>query len=110
VQAYDDWAADQIVYEANQGGEMVAAVLRQAAKQLKDDNLRTADFVPVKAVHATRGKYVRAEPVSQLYEQKKVHHVGYFPELEDQMCEFTPDGRWVIRRTGWTPWCGASLN
>lgn len=92
VQAYDDWAADQIVYEANQGGEMVAAVLRQAAKQLKDDNLRTADFVPVKAVHATRGKYVRAEPVSQLYEQKKVHHVGYFPELEDQMCEFTPDG------------------
>lgn len=92
VQAYDDWAADQVVYEANQGGEMVAAVLRQAAKQLKDDNLRTADFVPLKAVHATRGKYVRAEPVSQLYEQKKVHHVGYFAELEDQMCEYTPDG------------------
>lgn len=92
VRAYDDWEADQIVYEANQGGEMVAAVLRQAAKQLKEDGLRTADFVPLKAVHATRGKIVRAEPVSQLYEQKKIHHVGYFPELEDQMCEYTPDG------------------
>lgn len=92
VRAFDDWAADQIVYEANQGGEMVAAVLRQAAKSLKDEGLRTADFVPLKAVHATRGKIVRAEPVSQLYEQKKIHHVGYFPELEDQLCEYTPDG------------------
>lgn len=92
VMAFDDWAADQIVYEANQGGEMVAAVLRQAAKSLKDEGLRTADFVPLKAVHATRGKIVRAEPVSQLYEQKKIHHVGYFPELEDQLCEYTPDG------------------
>lgn len=92
VMAFDDWAGDQIVYEANQGGEMVAAVLRQAAKSLKDEGLRTADFVPLKAVHATRGKIVRAEPVSQLYEQKKIHHVGYFPELEDQLCEYTPDG------------------
>lgn len=92
VQAYDDWAADAIVYEANQGGEMVAAVLRAAARSLKEDNERTADFVPLKAVHATRGKYVRAEPVSQLYEQGKIHHVGFFPELEDQLCEYTPDG------------------
>lgn len=92
VGAYDEWEADLIVYEANQGGEMVAAVLRGAAKSLKADNLRTADFVPLKAVHATRGKYVRAEPVSQLYEQKRVSHVGTFPELEDQMCEYTPDG------------------
>jgi len=92
VIAFDEWEADNIVYEANQGGEMVAAVLRGAARSLKDDLMRTADFVPLKAVHATRGKYVRAEPVSQLYEQKKVHHVGTFPELEDQMCEFTPDG------------------
>jgi phage terminase large subunit-like protein len=92
VQAYDDWAADQIVYEANQGGEMVAAVLRQAGKSLKEEGHRTADFVPIKAVHATRGKIVRAEPVSQLYEQHKVHHVGYFPELEDQLCEYTEAG------------------
>lgn len=92
VRAYDEWAADNIVYEANQGGEMVAAVLRNAAKGMKEEGFRNADFVPLKAVHATRGKYVRAEPVSQLYEQGKVHHVGFFPELEDQMCEFTPDG------------------
>lgn len=92
VTAYDDWAADKIVYEANQGGEMVAAVLRGAAKSLKQDKMRDADFVPLKAVHATRGKYVRAEPVSQLYEQGKIHHVGFFPELEDQLCEYTPDG------------------
>lgn len=91
VRAFDDWDADMIVYEANQGGEMVAAVLRGAAKSLKDDGLRTADFVPLKDVHATRGKYVRAEPVSQLYEQKKIHHVGTFPELEDQLVEYTPD-------------------
>lgn len=92
VMAFDDWAGDNIVYEANQGGEMVAAVLRQAAKSLKEDKMRNADFVPLKAVHATRGKYVRAEPVSQLYEQGKIHHVGFFPELEDQLCEYTPDG------------------
>jgi phage terminase large subunit-like protein len=92
VQAFDDWAADKIVYEANQGGEMVAAVLRGAAKSLKDDKLRSADFVPLKAVHATRGKIVRAEPVSQLYEQGRIHHVGFFAELEDQLCEYTADG------------------
>jgi phage terminase large subunit-like protein len=92
VIAYDQWAADVIVYEANQGGEMVASVLRNAAKQLKEDGLRTADFIPLIAVHASRGKIVRAEPVSQLYEQGKVHHVGSFHELEDQLCEYTPDG------------------
>jgi phage terminase large subunit-like protein len=92
VQVFDEWEADLLVYEANQGGEMVAAVLRGAARHLKETNERTADFVPLKAVHATRGKYIRAEPVSQLYEQGKIHHVGSFPNLEDQMCEFTPDG------------------
>lgn len=92
VKAYDDWAADMVVYEANQGGEMVASVIRSAAKSLKEDQMRNADFVPLTAVHATKGKYVRAEPVSQLYEQHRVHHVGFFPELEDQMTEYTPDG------------------
>jgi phage terminase large subunit-like protein len=92
VRAYDDWAADKIVYEANQGGEMVASVLRNAAKSLKEDKERQEDFIPLKAVHASRGKHVRAEPISQLYEQKKIHHVGFFPELEDQLCEYTPEG------------------
>ena len=93
VVAYDEWEADLIVYEANQGGEMVASVLRSAARNMKEEGLRTADFIPLKAVHATRGKMVRAEPVSQLYEQAKIHHVGTFPELEDQLCEYTPDGK-----------------
>lgn len=92
VVAYDEWDADLIVYEANQGGEMVASVLRAAARNMKEEGLRTADFIPLKAVHATRGKMVRAEPVSQLYEQGKIHHVGTFPELEDQLCEYTPTG------------------
>lgn len=92
VQAFDQFQADLLVYEANQGGEMVAAVLRAAARQLKEDGLRSNDFIPLKAVHATRGKMVRAEPVSQLYEQNRMHHVGTFPDLEDQLCEYTPDG------------------
>lgn len=91
VTAYDEWDADMIVYEANQGGDMVASVIRAAARVMREEHIRTADFVPVSAVHATRGKYVRAEPVSQLYEQGKVYHVGFFAELEDQMCEYMPD-------------------
>jgi phage terminase large subunit-like protein len=47
--------------------------------------------ISVKKVTATRGKQMRAEPISSLYEQGKVHHVGYFAELENQMCEWTPD-------------------
>jgi len=78
---YHEMAADRIVAEVNNGGEMV------------EHTLRTVDSrAPYKAVHASRGKRVRAEPIAALYEQGKVHHVGSFPELEDQMCNFTPDG------------------
>jgi phage terminase large subunit-like protein len=72
--------ADRIVAEVNNGGEMVENTLR-----VVDPN------VPYRAVHASRGKAIRAEPVSALYEQKRVHHVGAFPLLEDQMCAFTSD-------------------
>lgn len=48
--------------------------------------------VPVLSVRATRGKYLRAEPVAQLYEQGRVHHAGCFPALEDEMCDFGLDG------------------
>jgi phage terminase large subunit-like protein len=72
--------ADRIVAEINAGGEMV------------ENTLRMVDAgVPYKGVHASRGKVIRAEPVSALYEQGKVHHVGYFPELEDQQTSFTVD-------------------
>jgi phage terminase large subunit-like protein len=47
--------------------------------------------VPVKLVHASRGKIIRAEPISALYEQRRIHHVGHFSKLEDQMCEFSVD-------------------
>lgn len=69
--------ADALVVETNQGGEMAEAVLREADPS-----------VSVRAVRATRGKFLRAEPVAQLYEQGRVRHAGAFPELEDEMCDF----------------------
>lgn len=72
--------ADRIVAEVNNGGDLVEATLRTVNKH-----------IPYTAVHASRGKRVRAEPIAALYEQGKVHHVGGFAELEDQMCTFTPD-------------------
>lgn len=80
VKLYRKWSADKIIAEKNQGGEMVASVLKSVDRS-----------VPVKLVHATRGKVVRAEPISALYEQGRVHHVGRFDLLEDQMCMFSVD-------------------
>jgi len=80
VTAYHANRADRIVAEANQGGDMVRTVLR------------TVDAtVPVKLVHATRGKRVRAEPVAALYEQGRVFHAAVFADLEDQLVTWTPD-------------------
>jgi predicted phage terminase large subunit-like protein len=79
IAAYHAHSADRIVYEQNQGGDMVAHTLRMV-----DAN------IPLTAVHASRGKIVRAEPISAIYEQHKVHHVGCFPDLEDEMCSFEP--------------------
>ncbi len=73
--------ADALVAEINMGGDMVKAVMREADAS-----------VPVITVRATRGKYLRAEPVSQLYEQGRVKHAGVFPALEDEMCDFGLDG------------------
>jgi phage terminase large subunit-like protein len=72
--------ADRIVAEVNNGGDMVGSTLRMV-----DPN---AAFT---AVRASRGKVVRAEPVAALYEQGRVHHIGTFPQLEDQMTNFTSD-------------------
>ncbi len=81
AKAYSDYRADRVVAEVNQGGELVAIILRQV-----DDNL------PVRMVRATRGKWVRAEPVAALYARGRVAHVGTFAELEDQLCNFGTDG------------------
>nr|WP_319948806.1 terminase family protein [uncultured Shimia sp.] len=81
VAAMDSWNADRLVAEVNQGGDLVAEVIRQV-----DPN------VPYKAVHAARGKVVRAEPVAALYEQGRVFHVGDLGALEDQMCQMSLQG------------------
>jgi phage terminase large subunit-like protein len=73
--------ADALVAEVNQGGEMVRTVIGQADPE-----------VPVTAVHARKGKWLRAEPVALLYEQGRVKHAGTFPALEDEMCDFGLDG------------------
>jgi phage terminase large subunit-like protein len=80
--AYEQFQADTIVAEANQGGEMVKAVLVQAARDL-----------PVRLVHATRDKQTRAAPFAALYERGSVHHAGVFAELEDQMCNYDGAGK-----------------
>lgn len=78
VTLYYKLQADRIVAEANQGGEMV------------EHTIHTVDpNVPVRLVHASRGKYIRAEPVAALYEQARAHHVGTFPAMEDQLCTWT---------------------
>jgi hypothetical protein len=81
VKAYHEFRADCIVAEGNFGGEMVRSTI-----QGSDRN------VPVRIVTASRGKTVRAEPVSARYEQGDVHHVGRFPVLEDQLCAFSSTG------------------
>lgn len=101
VQAYDDWKASWLVYETNQGGEMVASVLRACAKALREAKERSSDHIPLRKVHASRGKVTRAEPVSALYEQKRISHVGAFPKLEDQMAEFTSD--FDKKKAGYSP-------
>jgi phage terminase large subunit-like protein len=80
INAYHRHGADRIVAEVNQGGQLVENTIRMV-----DPN------IPFTAVHASRGKYIRAEPVAALYEQGRVHHVGNFPELEDQQTSFVPD-------------------
>jgi len=90
IDAYRLHAADRIVAEVNNGGQMVEAVLRQV-----DHN------VAYTAVHASRGKIARAEPVSALYEQRRIFHVGAFLELEEQMASFTT--AFDARAAGFSP-------
>lgn len=80
VSLYRSWSADKIIAEKNQGGQMVESTIKAVDRS-----------VNVELVHATRGKVVRAEPISALYEQHRVHHVGRFDKLEDQMCLFSID-------------------
>jgi phage terminase large subunit-like protein len=79
VGGYVQHRGDRIVAEVNNGGDLVEAILRTKHLELA-----------FKSVYATRGKIRRAEPIAALYEQHRVHHVGSFPQLEEQMTEYTP--------------------
>lgn len=81
IALYRRLEADALVVEVNQGGEMAESVIREVDPS-----------VPVTAVRATRGKFLRAEPVAALYAQGRVRHAGAFPALEDELCDFGPSG------------------
>lgn len=99
VELYHKHQADKIVAETNNGGDMVILLLKQV-----DASIAT------KKVTATRGKQLRAEPISSLYEQGKVHHVGYFSELETQLCEWTPQSAESPDRLDALVWALTELN
>ena len=80
INAFYEWEADRIVAEVNNGGDLVERLIRNI-----DSN------ISYRSVRATRGKILRAEPISALYEQERVHHIGVFSELESQMCSYTGD-------------------
>ena len=83
AQTAEAWRADRVVAEANQGGAMVGSVLRAAEISL-----------PLRLVHASRGKVARAEPVAALYEAGRVRHAGMFARLEDELCGLIAGGRY----------------
>lgn len=93
VRTYDKWQADRIVAEVNNGGDMVGTTIHAVRAG-----------VPYSKVTATRGKQVRAEPCSALYEQGRVHHLGVFPELEQELETWTPDAKWSPNRLDALVW------
>jgi phage terminase large subunit-like protein len=80
IAAYDEFGADRVIVEVNNGGDMVAHTLRTVRPRLS-----------IQSVHASRGKLTRAEPIAALYEQRRVWHTAPFPDLEDQLCSWTPE-------------------
>lgn len=109
---YREFECDRLIAEVNNGGDLVESTLRTLGD--KDIGYR--------AVHASRGKQIRAEPIAALYEQGKVHHVGAFPKLEDQMTQWNPIvDQWSPDRVdalvwlltdlmmGPTPWTGTKI-
>lgn len=80
VAVFDEYECDAVVVEINQGGDMVTQTLRTVRSML-----------PIREVRATKGKRLRAEPISAMYEQGRIHHVKEFADLEGQMITWTPD-------------------
>lgn len=97
--AYRAWGADSVIAETNQGGDMIPALLRTAGHT-----------IPVKTVHASRGKRLRAEPVAMLSEQGRLHLVGTYPKLEDQMATWTPEAAGSPDRLDAMVWAVTALS
>ena len=93
VAAYDKWQADRIVAEVNNGGDMVGETIHAVRAGL-----------PYTAVHATRGKRIRAEPCAALTEQGRMHFLGDFPELRHELETWTPDSTWSPNRLDALVW------
>jgi phage terminase large subunit-like protein len=98
VAIFDQTRADRFAAERNYGGDMVESTIRTVWPS-----------APIHLPTATRGKIVRAEPVSALYEQGRVHHVGAFPELEDEMVTYTVDESWSPNRLDALVWAITEL-
>lgn len=81
IYAFDEHEANKVAVETNNGGDMVESVLRTLRSNL-----------PIEQVTATRGKKIRAEPISTLYEQQRVHHAVKLPALDSQLTEWDPEG------------------
>ena len=81
ILAMEQFGAEKLVAEVNQGGDLVEQVIRQVDP-----------IVPIRTVHASKGKVARAEPIAALYEQGRVFHVRGLDVLEDQMCQMTAQG------------------
>jgi phage terminase large subunit-like protein len=100
VQAAIDWDADEITCEVNYGGDLAVATIRTAAEAMGVN-------IPIRKVTATRGKQVRAHPVSALTAQGRWHHAGAFEALESQLCTWYPEIGWSPDRLDamvWTAW------
>ena len=93
IAAFDRWQADRIVAEVNNGADYIGTVVHAVRAG-----------VSFSSVRATRGKQLRAEPASALYEQGRVHHVGEFPELRHQMETWTSDAKWSPDRLDALVW------
>jgi hypothetical protein len=91
IKAYDDYMADSIVWEKNFGGKWIESSLHATARDMRSRGERDSEHVATTSVVARRGKTLRSEPVAHLYELGRVHHLGEFRQLEDQMVSFTPD-------------------
>lgn len=93
VDAYHRWGADRIVGEINNGGDLIG------------DTVHAIDpGAAYRQLRASRGKQLRAEPASALYDQGRVHHLGHFPELEEQMTTWTLDSKWSPDRLDALVW------